>query len=800
MNRNWDNRDRYYDLNGNPLQGCIEFFIRGTNTKAVIYDADGVALANPQLTDQLGRTDHQVFVNDDVTAYVYKYVGNGRFGNIEEESIDTSAYDLDQNDNPTQYLWALQYTVDSKMDATSVVSTDAAPAVMTMAALRSLIPAEVPTTSRVKIVSLHGYYEAGDKEVVYYIWDSESDATDDNGSVIKANSQLHGRWILVPPAGFCDSRHFGVFPQVSSGEFVDHTTGIVQLINYCNSKGISPLFNGSTENPYFIYNFLTVSSRNPIAVSRGTIFNDKQHSRFYGEWDGNPRFMNGFTTLSSSVIKASWNMEDAITYQTVYLDDTCLMNSFTDAVVYVNVDTSGKSFTRCNIFSDGHLANNSFSDCVLRGSMFTNESLSPVIDDACTIQPLDFNGRMDLWCTLRVQQLNPVIDVCMQTLDSHCEIALDGIFIKNALFDGFVHDATVSIGFECCRGSITLNALGNFAMTAEDSELNVTFTETGEAGVGYQPAVVLRNSTCGFVNQLSYFSSFGAVGSEMSGNGILVNGDVAMDNCEVGIPMTVRGKYTARYCTIASNILHYTVTSTAQVEMIHDTLKAYYTLQPSVANTVVNAVWSNNYSTVEEPIVLERTYLDPIDNHHDYVYSDNSGGFLPYVTSTTREYTIHHVKWGYTYATDPYTLYQTTIGSTASSGAFCWFGQLWPHYDLSSYFEKVKMFRVGIDRFRINARLTLIPSVLMNSGNSYEYAMSVPTEANLGAYWENGSTFAIRPWYDDPTAENLNWTGASPCLLKGSRTFGGSEDPEPSFVDYHVNLEITFECMDKRLK
>ena len=200
MNRNFDNRNRYYDLNGNPLQGCIEFFIRGTNTKAVIYDADGVALANPQLTDQLGRTDHQVFVNDDVTAYVYKYVGNGRFGNIEEESIDTSAYDLDQNDNPTQYLWALQYTVDSKMDATSVVSTDAAPAVMTMAALRALIPAEVPTTNRVKIVSLHGYYSAGDKEAVYYIWDSESDATDDNGSVIKANSQLHGRWILVPPA------------------------------------------------------------------------------------------------------------------------------------------------------------------------------------------------------------------------------------------------------------------------------------------------------------------------------------------------------------------------------------------------------------------------------------------------------------------------------------------------------------------------------------------------------------------------------------------------------------------------
>lgn len=790
MYRSFDNRDRYYDIGGKPLQGCLQFMVKGGSTKAPIYDRDRVPLSNPQLTDILGRTGHQVFVDADVVAFVYKYIGEGQFGAIVEDSIDTS----------DQSMWSLQYTVESVMDTSSEVNTYSAPAVMTMAELRALVPGEVPLTDGVRVIALHGYYSAGDKAVVYYIWDENSSDTDDNGSVIKANSLLTGRWILVQPELVCDSRHFGVFPQSSSGEYVDHTTGIVQLINFCNSKSIKPLFNGSTENPYFIYNFLTVSSRNPIVVSRGTIFNDKQHSRFYGEWEGDPRFMNGFTTLSASVIKASWNMEDAITYNTVYLDDTCPMNSFTDADVYVTVDTAGMTFTRCDIFSDGHLANNSFIDCVLRGSMFKGESITPTVDDDCTLQPLDFTGRMDLWCRLRIQQSNPVIDVGMQVLDSHCDLALDGIFIKNALFDGFTYDATVSIGFECCRGSITLNALGNFAMTAEDSELNVTFTGTGEAGTGFQPAIVLRNSTCGFVAQLSYFSSFGAVGSEVSGNGILINGDVAMDNCEIGAPMTVRGKYAARYCTIASNVLHYTVTSTAQVEMIHDTLKAYYTLTPSVAGTVVNAIWSHNYSTVEEPIVLVRTNLDPIDSHHDYVYSDNSGGFLPYVTSTTREYTIHHVTWGYNYATDPYTLFQTTVGSTAASGAFCWFGQLWPHYDLSSYFEKVKMFRVGIDRFRINARITSIPSVLMNSGNSYEYAMSVPTEANLGAYWENGSTFAIRPWYDDPTAETLKWTGASPCLLKGSRTFGGQEDPAPSFVDYHVNLVITFECMDKRLK
>ena len=798
MFRNWDNHDRYYDVNGNVLQGCLEFYVKGTNTKATVYDGDHVPLANPQLTDQLGRTDHQVFVDCDVTAKVYKYTGDGRFGNIVEDSIDTSAYSDNDNDSPVQYLWSLQYTVDSMMDAETVVNTSSAPAVMTMAELRSLDVAEVPNTDGVKVIALHGYYEAGDKSVIWYVWHGDATVDDDNGSVIKSDLYQSGRWILVQPELVCDSRHFGVFPQESSGEYVDHTTGIIQLVNYCNAKGLKPLFNGSPSKPYFIYNFLVASSRNPIVVSRGTLFVDKQHARFYGEWEGDPRFVNGMTTVSSSVIKASWNFEDAITYQTVYLDDTCQLSSFRNADVYVTVPTAGKSFTHCNIFSDGNLANNSFSDCVLRGSMFTSESLAPVIDDQCTVQPLDFANRMDLWCTLRSQQHNPVVDVCMQTLDSHCTLALDGIFIKNALFDGFVHDATVSLGLESCRGSITINALGNYALTVEDSELVLTMNNTGEIGAGMQPSVISRNSTLDFVNQLTYLVALGSTTTSFTGNPILVNGDIALDSCNVAIQMTLRGMYTARHSTIASNVLHYTVNQIAQVEMVHNTLKAYYTLQPAVANTTVRGVWANNTSTVHSPIVLDRTNLDPIDSHHDYVYAGNTGGFLPYRTKREiHEFTIHHVSWAAQWLTDPYTLIQTTLGNTASSGEYCWFGKMIPHYDMQHHFDTVEMFRLGVDRFRINAKLTDIGSTLLNSGSDYEYAMNVPVEAGLGGYFVSGNTFCIRPWFDDPTAEpeNLSYTGVSPVIMKGSRSFGGSE--YPSFTDYHVYMGIEYECMDK---
>lgn len=789
MFRNFDNCDRYYDVNGNPLQGCLQFMVKGGSTKAPVFDRNRVPLSNPQLTDQLGRTDNQVFVDSDVVAYVYKYIGAGRFGSIVEDSIDTS----------DQTLWSLQYTVENIADSTSAVNTSAAPAVMTMAELRALNVAEVPQTDGVKIVCLHGYYEAGDKAPVWYIWHGNATVDDDNGSVIKSDGLQTGRWILVQPELVCDSRHFGIFPQESSGEYVDHTTAITQLIDYCNSKSLKPMFNGSISKPYFIYNFLTVSSRNPIVVSRGTQFVDKQHARFYGEWEGNPYFLNGMTTLSASVIRASWNFEDAITYNTVYLDGTCQKNSFEDADVYITVGTAGKSFTHCNIVSDGKLANNSFSDCVLRGSMFTNESLSPVIDDLCIIHPKDFHTRMDLWCTLRSQQHEPVIDLEMETLDSSCEIALDGIYFKDALFDGFEHSSTVYVGFEGCRGSITLHALGNFVLTSEDSELNITFDGTGEAGVGYQPALNLHDGTISFVNNLTYLLALGASGTALVGNAVLVNGDVSLDNVNIGTAITLRGALVMRYCTMNSNMLHYTVNQVAQVKMEHCNLNAYYQLTPAVPGTTVQAVWAHNHSSIDSPILLDRTNIDLIDSHHSYIYADNSGGFLPYTTKpTVHEFTIHHspITGSLQPPTDPYVLTQMVLGGSDSDTNGRPSGYTLPWY-AEPKFDTIKMFRIGVDRFQVKATLTAWPQLLENEGTTGEYQYNRYHDALLGAYYVNGFTWGIMPFWDDPTVTPPTQlaTAVNPRFFKGSLSF--SFNNMPSFTDYHVAMAIRYECLDK---
>ena len=286
--------------------------VKDGTTHANIYDADKTPIANPQFTDINGRTEIQVFVNSDVLAYVYKYVGEGSYMNERQHAIDTS----------DQSKWALQYTIESASIDERSISGEAAMAVNDIAALRSLDPSEVPEIDGYKIVTLNGYYECGDKEPVSYVWDAQSMLNDDNGSVIQGNG-LTGRWILVQPTEHCDSRHFGIFPQDSADADIDHSTRMTQLISYCNTKSIHPYFNGSQSYPYFIYNSVAFNSRNAIDVSNDTVFVDKgTGNRFFGEWNGNPYFYNANTTVNSTTVRHSWHFKDYSTGTVTYIVDS----------------------------------------------------------------------------------------------------------------------------------------------------------------------------------------------------------------------------------------------------------------------------------------------------------------------------------------------------------------------------------------------------------------------------------------------------------------------------------------------
>lgn len=349
--RNFDNRDRYYDLQGKPLAGCVQFMLKDGTTVAPIFDGDMVPMSNPQLTDILGRTVNQVFIDTEVIAYMYKYMGTGTLAEEEELGIDTS----------DESKWSLQYTVESAaIDTRSIEGTSAA-GVTDIDTLRELDVDEVPEIDGNKIVTLHGYYEAGDCESVNYIWDNDSTLNDDNGSVIAPNDRLTGRWILVQPTEHCDSRHFGVFPQDSVDADIDHSTRITQLLSYCNTHSIKPYFNGSQAYPYFIYTSVAYNSRNAIDVSNDTKFVDKgTGNRFYGQWNGNPYFVNANTKVNSKFVRHSWHIGSYDSDGTVqYIVDSTWSPVFLsniEAILEIS-PASSSQFNDCEMTSNEKITN-----------------------------------------------------------------------------------------------------------------------------------------------------------------------------------------------------------------------------------------------------------------------------------------------------------------------------------------------------------------------------------------------------------------------------------------------------------
>lgn len=785
--RNFDNWNSYRDLKGHILRGCVQFNVKGGNTPAPIFDRNGTAIANPQITDMLGRTQHQVFIDSDVTAYIYKYVGNGTIAEEEAQGIDTS--DVTR--------WALQYTCDNVLAFGASIESLSAMEIGTMSDLRAVDPDSVPNVNGVKEIVLGGYYEVGDCEQMRYVWDAESTEADDNGSVIKCDDLLTGRWILVRPDCALDSRHFGVFPQYSQLVDVDHTTRITQLIAYCNAAGLKPMFIGSEDNPYFIYGALDVYSYNPIVVSYNTDFVDNDGSYFYGEWEGNPYFENRNTVVSASKVRASWNFLDAESYEEVFLDADTPMTLFENAKVVVTYETAGKEFVNCEIDSDRYLGNNEFYGCALRASMFVDEDISPTIDEGCTINPVDFADRMKLWCVLRSQIAFAVVDVGNQILDSSCEITLDDIYIKNALFDGFRHEATVSLGLEGCHGNITVAANANYVLTAKNCDIVITTEGTGEAGQGYQPSFNVHNCTLGMATQQTYLTTLGAVGSEISG-GSIIAGDVALDGCSFGSALTVGGALSMKNCILAEDIYHYSVSSPATVDMVNNVLNAHYNLSAANPNTTVKAVWSGNYSSVSSPIVIDRTNLDPVDKHHDYVYDGNSGGFLPYTVSTgLKEYTIKHlVTADVTIPQSPLTIAQDVLGGSDSDTNGRPSGKSYP-WAWANNFDTIEMFRIGVDPIPLRCEVLSYPVLWTAEGSSGEYQYNRVCDAYLGGYFVSGFTFGIQPYWDDMSAAigNRTFADRSPLLARGSKSF--SMNNMPTFSDYHMSLELRYECLDK---
>lgn len=686
--RTWDNWNRYFDNNSKPLHGCIQFMVKDGNTIAPIYDVDGTALDNPIITDIYGRTLHQVCIDEDVVAYFYKYVGNG---------IWSSELDIDTSDTSK---WALQYTSESDLYIDINNEGRSSFAVMNIEELRGLNANDVMSIDGVKIVTLMGYNEAGDKEPINYIWDSESTEPDDGGAVI-ATDLIKGRWIMVCPTEHLDVRHYGVFPS-DSQNMLDQTLAIQYALVYANNHGLRLFFDTlmNTQNYcYYKITNITLNPVNQIDVAKGVIFIDDDvtiNSQQTNAFRNDPYFLNGDTTLYSNYAKASWNIK-ALNKSKTNEPGTYIIDSTTSSAtvkslqgwnVVVNQNISGYTFIQCNIsgtslISDSTLnacvldivgclsTNNTLQNLTLNEKMFNNSPMPQTAVSGCTIDIDNFTNKVNLWNYLHYI-MGDLKDIDFKLVTIPTDFAIYNQELGDRTYTNFIGTGTShnfgessvvhTYRFTNVRGNIRL--LGNAAnmYVFDNCEVNITFADTSKAYVinAKNSAIILNDN----LPATTIYANASNVTLNANYAGVSLK-----DSTLTGITSATR--LTTNSFTAFSSIINEEVSSpnvlykdsqinkdiystnngTSVVSYIDNCIwnNIQQHISSDTANTTITGAWTNNNATKTNPIVIDMTNITNSDSSHSYAYDGNTGTFLPKSVNLTWSefgcYVINNASW-----------------------------------------------------------------------------------------------------------------------------------------------------------
>ena len=668
--RNFDNWNRYLDNNNKPLRGCVMFNVKEGNTVAPIYNSNGTALDNPQLTDIFGRTQHQVFIDTDVVAYFYKYIGTGEFNTIRPQQ---GTIDIDVNDDTK---WSLQYTSENINDVLKHITSDSAMCVGTIADLRVLDITNVPDVCGEKVITLLGYNTVGDKEPVNYVWNPELETNDDNGSIIQG-PELTGRWVLVKPTEHCDSRHFGIFPQ-NTTNFIGDTARMNQWIAYCNSANLRPYFSANGDYKYYKYNNLSFTIPY-VDIAKDVVFLDTGTSNIWTtEFNGDPYFYNHATNINSKFVKTSWGAYLFINPEHVVIDDdnnlyqliysNCLVDlnvytnkvlSFTNCTVNLNKGLGSISgFSNCIINSKNQIsAGCHFANCKLTEDMFYGAP-SIHVDGNCIADFNDFEHKQLMWLRIKEQQgqinydwegiltsQNPwenVVDTDRWLID------YKGMNVNAVLKES---DNPHTYFLENCAGTITLEGKAANTYVFKNCEMNVKFAN----GFNTNASIRLQNTTINVEQTRINLYALNCQDSTISGSGsfdvqyaYLYNtvqsvpvycGYCDVKDCNIGNTIQIYGIDQEETITvdtnpaatgthivynvnriIAGNFVNNFVAGQIEIGTVdyHD---PHITLQDLVRG--LNIV--NNVGLGVNPIVVHRSLSSTYDNYNIYTYKGNTG-------------------------------------------------------------------------------------------------------------------------------------------------------------------------------
>lgn len=738
--RNFDSWNRYLDNQGNPLHGCIQFMFNDGNTIASIYNIDGTPLSNPQITDIYGRTQHQVFIKEDVIAYFYKYIGHGIW--TTEEDIDTS--------DTTK--WSLQYTIGSQDTIDLSIVSDTNISVENITSLRGINIDLVPSIDGTKVITLLGYYNIGDKEPINYVWNESSTLDDNGGSVIQINNVLTGRWIMVQPTEHCDSRHFGVFPS-NSYNMNDQTYGINKLVSYCDSKGIRPYFNGSGDYAWFKYSNISIVV-NAIDVTDHTKFYDNGMNYIHAEINGNPYFFNHNTIVYSSVVDTKWNASSYPSATTVvFSQDTPNQRSYQGCVFIANTNVSGYSFNNCEIKSKGKLIgeSNTFTNCKLTGDMFDADATLINKCTNCQIDLDDFKGKIDIYRQIRMtQDSNPNFDFKNIDTSERPIINYEGNKVVNGCIRIYNYNSSTSnpITIDKIQNSIIeiYNSTGVFNLNSygyADTILIKDCKDISISNLSNGVTLMIENSSVGLPTKT--ITGLSVRNSEIYNGTITCQGFTALGSI---ISTAINCKDCVVKDSQINQPINQTINGITATFFDNDIFNAQLSISGASGSQVLSATITNNIGNTPTPIVLNRTYLNPTDASHAYTYKNNVGTFPKRsvkfteaisVISDIQEFTGNEWFW---------TLAEGTQGVKMPYVAM----PVYYYDDGQSYYRnhfkfssQVSLFRVGTDDVPVTLEWSLYGT---NNNSGY----IIPNKFNAKLIHTNGESYRIES----------NWQGQAP--------------------------------------
>lgn len=713
--RAFDNWNSYLDNDGNLLHGKIRFCKKGTTDNVTIYNSDGyVALRNPEFTDMLGRTEYQVFVDSeaDVTAYFYKYVGNGDMMGTEFDDYDPER-------------WEYQYSSDN-LDPAKVVTleADTAHGVATMADMRAKDPDDVPVVNDTKFLWLYGYYKAGDKNPVLYVWDSASLRNDDGGAVICPSSVSGpGRWILASKDYIFDVRHFGIFGQTNKySTDYSYTSQLSNCAEYLTAEGMNAWFPEIyNQLAYYLFDGTnTFSIPGDIYISDGVRFMCKTgtsgtaiqcaniHKAAPYLFDSSVQ--TGSATLTADWVNSSW-IDDTSKQTTlprlgyVIDNDSTAINIANKVVKFETNGNACLSLTNCQVESNKKITGPIHMENMPIDTSWFSDGYSFAEGGGLTLSNLDISL-------------------------ARCSNAYRYCVLKNRNSDtdyGDLQGKSVN-GVTFNAGAVVANASLNSCTFAGDCELDGV---TGHVDFANGSTVNLIDCWLTLTTNESVSSLALRRGTITSTNGLYVGTSCYLEDATISVStLNAGGTFAATrsvlnsviYCH-APNITDGTISGTVRVVDVSGVISGTISnnrilatggvvLDPNSSDVVVTgAVWTNNESyTAGNWLTFDRQYFDADETHHSYVYEGNTGpntlqrydftftGSLNFTDSSLTS-TI------YKDANDTYWYVLSFVGDTSVD----------PTTDISKYLAQFDMFTMGTQN--IGTRLlTASPANVYTSG------------------------------------------------------------------------------------